>query len=239
MEMIKAKGVTKAYSGMTVLDGLDLTVEKGQIFALLGPNGAGKTTFVKSLLGLVKPKSGEIFINGIESTSEQSRQNLAYLPEKFTFFSYYKVCDVLKLYGKMQGLKGAELDLQVEIALKRVRMSEFSNQKMKGLSKGQTQRVGIACTILGPCELLILDEPFSGLDPIGIRELKDLILELNKEGKTIFINSHILSEMEQICDHLALINKGKLLAHGNIEELTKDKGLEDFFLETVKNQEVQ
>ncbi len=238
MPMIKALGVTKSYSGKKVLDGLDISVEQGQIFALLGPNGAGKTTFVKSLLGLVRPQSGEITINGIDSRSEKSRKGLAYLPEKFTFFPYYKVYDVLKLYAKMQGLSGSALKEEIETALKRVRMSEFSDRKMDGLSKGQTQRVGIACTLLGPCELLILDEPFSGLDPIGIRELKDLILELKTEGKTIFINSHILAEMEKICDHLALINNGKLLALGNIEELTKEKGLEDFFLETVKSQEI-
>jgi ABC-type multidrug transport system ATPase subunit len=234
--MIHAQGISKTYSGMRVLDGLDITVEEGQIFALLGPNGAGKTTFVKSLLGLVKPKSGTITINGIDSRSEQARQGLAYLPEKFSFYPYYKVYDVLKLYAKMQGLSGQELDDEIQKALKRVRMEDFANQRMKGLSKGQTQRIGIASTLLGPCRLLILDEPFSGLDPIGIRELKDLILDLNKEGKTIFINSHLLSEMEEVCDHLALINKGQVLAHGKIEDLTKDKGLEDFFIETVNNQ---
>lgn len=235
MNIINAVNVNKSYSGKKVLNNFSVSIQEGSVFALLGPNGAGKTTFVKSLLGLVKIDSGEINMNGVVAPHESSRESVGYLPEKYSFYPYYTVQGAVEFYGKMQGLSGAELTTQVDYALGKLNISDLRKQKISTLSKGQTQRVGLASLLMGDNNVFILDEPFSGLDPIGIKELKELIKYLSEKGKTIFINSHILSEMEQICDQMALLNKGECLAQGNIKELIGDQSLEDFFYEKIKS----
>ncbi len=234
MLVIEAHDVSKSYGSIKALNGLSLSVEKGSVCALLGPNGSGKTTFVKLILGLVRPDSGDIKINGISTENALSREGISYLPEKFNFFPYYTTLGVVKFYGMMKGLKGSELDEKVNQALKLLHIEEFSSKKIKECSKGQIQRVGIASMLIGESQLLILDEPFSGLDPIGIKELKDLLLELKENGKTLFINSHILSEMEKLCDHAVILNKGEVIAQGEIKAMVGEKTLEDFFYNKVK-----
>lgn len=233
MQIIKAQNVSKNYGSLTALQGLSLTVEEGSAFALLGPNGAGKTTFVRALLGLTKC-GGDLKLQELDVSDKNARQGLAYLPEKFNFFSYYTVESVLSFYGKMQGLNGSALSEAIATALDTLNITELRGKRMDNLSKGQVQRTGLANLLMGENKILILDEPFSGLDPIGIKELKDLINKLKKQGKTIFINSHILSEMEQICDQVAILNKGHCLVQGSLSEVKGSKSLEDAFYDLVK-----
>jgi ABC-2 type transport system ATP-binding protein len=234
MHMINAQNVSKSYGNIKALNNLSLNVTEGSVYALLGPNGSGKTTFVKSILGLVKPDGGDIKLNGIVSSDVQSREGISYLPEKFNFFPYYSVLGVVKFYGTMKGLRGQELEKQAQAALSSLQISELADKKIKQCSKGQVQRTGIAAMLMGNSKLLILDEPFSGLDPIAIKELKDLLIELKDNGITLFINSHILSEMEKLCDHAAILNKGEVIAQGELKTMLNGMSLEDFFYEKVK-----
>lgn len=234
MDIIQIKDISKSYGLDFSLQNVSLNVQKGKIFSLLGPNGAGKTTLVKLMLNLLHSDSGTIEINGLSVSDKNSRLGIAFIPEKFNFFPFYTARGVLEFFGKMKGIEGAELTAQVNNALNELQISELSERKLSKMSKGQVQRVGLASILIGNNDLIILDEPFSGLDPIGIRDLKDIIRKLKEQGKTLFINSHILLEMEQLCDEIAILNKGKLLFAGSVPSvLEKEKSLDDFFYKMV------
>lgn len=238
MYAIELHGVTKTYGPDFSLKSVNLEVKKGRIFALLGPNGAGKTTLVKLILSLMYADAGTLKINDQSSLLPSSRLGVAFLPEKFSFFPYYTVRGVLDFFGTMKGLKGEAKELQITNALAALNMTELQNRTLQTLSKGQVQRAGLASLLIGDNDLLILDEPFSGLDPIGMKDLKDILKKLREQGKTIFLNSHILSEMEQICDDIAILNKGEILFSGSLESiLNQGKSLEDFFYKLVSNKE--
>jgi len=231
--MIKVDNLTKSFSkDVKALDSFSLEIQKGENFALLGPNGAGKSTLLKILLGLVHPSSGKASLNNIDSQKSDSRKNVAYLPEKFDFYPYYTVEGTLKFMAKLYGVKKADIQNEITRTLQSMNIEDLKKRKMSKLSKGQLQRVGIAGTLLGDNEIYFFDEPFSGLDPIGIRDFKNLVKELKNKGKTIFINSHILSEIEVLCDSFAIINKGESLFRGTLKDLAGKK-LEDFFAEKI------
>jgi ABC-type multidrug transport system ATPase subunit len=233
MNVVEIKNLSKYYGKNQALNDVSLTLEKGHLFALIGPNGAGKTTLVKSLLNLVKPHSGEVLLNGKVSTNKEARQGVAYLPEKFNFFPNYTVEATVGFFGKMQGLSGEDLNQDIDRALSTMKIEELKGRKLKQLSKGQVQRTGLASCLMGNCQFLILDEPFSGLDPVGIKEMKDLLKELKKSGKTILVNSHILSELEKFCDQYAILNKGILLETGEMSKFGPNLSLEDYFYQKV------
>lgn len=236
MNAIEVQGLKKSYGTDFSLHDVNLTVRKGKIFALLGPNGAGKTTLVKLILSLMHADSGEIKIHEILSTEARSRFGVAFIPEKFSFFPYYTARGVLEFFGTMKGLKGHVLKTQIDSALRELNIEELQNRKLQSLSKGQVQRIGLASLLVGDNELLILDEPFSGLDPLGMRDLKEILKKQRDQGKTIFLNSHILSEMELICDDVAILNKGEILFNGTLQSITdQGKTLEDFFYQLVSN----
>lgn len=233
--MISAECITKKYGKYLALDDVSLNVKKGEVFALLGPNGAGKTTFVKSLLGLVHLSKGKLLLGGKEVSDPESRVGVGYLPEKFSFHNYYTVYGCVEFFGKMHGLKGKELRERTLEAIEKVGISEISMKKLNTISKGQLQRTGIATLLVADNHLIILDEPFSGLDPLAIKELKDIIAKLASDSeRTVFINSHILSEMEKICDSMAVLNRGKVLASGKMSELIEGTSLEEYFYKLVK-----
>jgi ABC-2 type transport system ATP-binding protein len=238
MMFVKAISVTKSYQGVLALDNFNLSVEQGQVVALLGPNGAGKTTFVKAMLGLVSITNGSIELMGRPHTDVSARFNIAYLPERFHFYQFERVHQVLRFFALARGLAKDRVEESIEIALRRVGISELKERKMGKLSKGQTQRVGLASLLMGDIKAMVLDEPFSGIDPIASKELKSLLVELKNEGITLFINSHILSEMEKICDHVSILNKGRCLASGTLESMTKKRSLEDTFYELIKGDNV-
>lgn len=238
MNAIEVRGVRKSYGPDFSLHDVNLTVETGKIFALIGPNGAGKTTLVKLMLSLMKPGAGSITINGVNSENPESRQGVAFIPEKFSFFPFYTVKGVLEFFGNMKGLSGDVLESQIQSAMEELGIRDLEKRKLQSLSKGQVQRTGLASLLIGENKLLILDEPFSGLDPIGMRDLKEILKKQKAMGKTIFLNSHILSEMEILCDDVAILNKGEILFSGPVQSiLAQGITLEDYFYQMVSGKQ--
>ncbi len=196
-----------------------LDVAVGEAFGFLGHNGAGKTTAIKCLLDLVRPTGGSIKLFGIESRNPASRCNVGYLPEQPYFYDNLSVLEILRLYGRLNGLSGSTLSQRVSFCLDRVGMGARARSSMRSLSKGLTQRVALAQALLGDPRLLILDEPLSGLDPLGRREFCDIFLELKKKGTTLFISSHILSDVEHLCDRCSILVKGELRGVFTIKDI--------------------
>lgn len=203
------------------LQNVSLTVAPGKIFGLLGPNGAGKTTFIKILLGLQRADSGTATMFGISVSNPEARTRVGYLPENHRFPEFLSGAALLDYCGRLSGMTSKSERLKrAEVLLKRVKMWEWRDMRTKKYSKGMLQRLGIAQALLHDPELIILDEPTDGVDPIGRKEIRDLLVELKAQGKTVFINSHLLSEVEMICDEVAILNKGMLLRQGTVQELT-------------------
>ncbi len=233
MNGIEAKGLHKTYNNQVALEEFSISVPVGTITALLGPNGSGKTTFLKCLLGLIPFDQGELKINEMSASLPHSRNGIAYLPEKFTFFMFETVRGTLQFFCEMRGVKKGEQEKAIEVAIKKLGIFEIIDKKLKNISKGQLQRVGLASLLIGSSKILLLDEPHSGLDPLAIKEMKDLLLELKSEGKTIFINSHLLNEMEQIADYIAILNKGHMLVQGELKSVLNGQKLENLFYDIV------
>ncbi len=223
--VVELRGLTKIYRGhlglgrSVALDGLDLLVEPGQVFGLLGPNGAGKTTTLKLILGLLRPDRGEVRLFGQPASNRAVRARLGYLPENPYFYDYLTAEEFLDFYGRLQGLTRVERQAKVRATLERVGLASRASTALRKFSKGMVQRLGLAQAIQHDPELVILDEPMSGLDPIGRREVRDLILELRRSGRTVFFSSHILQDAEMICDRVAVLDRGRLRATGRLGDL--------------------
>jgi ABC-2 type transport system ATP-binding protein len=203
------------------LQPLHLTVEDGEIFGFLGPNGAGKTTTLKMLMGLVSPTAGTARILGKDWTDPEVKAQIGFLPEQPYFYDYLTAHELLDYYGQLSGVPAKDRKNRVEEVLQRVGLTDIKGIQLRKFSKGMLQRVGIAQAILHSPKLVFLDEPMSGLDPLGRRDVRDLILQLQQERKTVFFSTHILSDAEALCDRVAIINKGELRGVGAVEELTK------------------
>jgi len=206
------------------LDGVSFRVESGQLFGLLGPNGAGKTTALKVLLGLTHPTAGSASLLGLPASDPESRQRVGYLPEGHRFPGYLTARETLRVFGTMSGMPGASLSRRVPELLSRVRLADWADVKVRKFSKGMTQRLGLAAALVHDPEVLLLDEPTDGVDPVGRREIRDLLREEASRGRAILLNSHLLSEIELTCDRVAVLRQGKLAAEGTIAELTKKGG---------------
>ena len=199
---------------------LDLTVEEGEIFGFLGPNGAGKTTTLKILMGLVFPTGGSAKILGMALDDPRMKAQIGFLPEQPYFYDYLTGRELLRYYGQLSGVDANKLNGKVDAVLERVGLREAADLQLRKFSKGMLQRAGIAQAILHDPKLVLLDEPMSGLDPMGRREVRKLIEELKSEGKTVFFSTHILSDAEALCDRVAIIHLGRLRGVGAVEELT-------------------
>jgi len=240
---IEIKDLHKSYrSGFWLakkksLFGISLTVKKGEIFGFIGPNGAGKSTTIKVLTGLLHKDSGSVLVWGNSPDKTESRLNLGFLPEQPYFYDSLSGYELLKFYGALSGLSGSLLEERIHWALKLVNADyDWIRNRLRTYSKGMQQRVGLAQAILHKPELLILDEPMSGLDPLGRRDVREAILALNREGSTIFYSSHVLSDVEAISNRVAMIIEGKILHEGTVEEITKEAGrnsLEDVLAKEV------
>lgn len=233
MNILEVKHARKSYSGVEALKDVSFNVPEGTLFGLLGPNGAGKTTLVKSAAGLLHLDGGDIVINGVSCRETEARKELAFLPEAFRFYPYYTVSAALNFFCDLSQVPRTGRAQIIERALDIARIKDLASRKVSTLSRGQTQRVGIAALFLAAPRLLILDEPFSGLDPISMKELKDALRTVRDEGRTVLINSHILSEIENLCDSVAILHEGNLLAEGEIGKLKKNSTLEEFFYSAV------
>lgn len=238
MKAIEVIDLYKTYRGMfrngiEALKGVSLVVEEGEIFGLLGPNGAGKTTLIKCLLGITFPTKGEAKILGIDSRRVAAREHVGYLPEDHSFPEFLKGERALDYFAKLFAIKKQKRDKKIDELLSLMELVERRRSKIGEYSKGMRQRLGIAQTLLNDPKVIFLDEPTQSLDPLGRKQIKDLMLKLKQDGATVFISSHILSEIEMVCDRVAVLHKGELLKEGSVEELTKEKSLEDVFVELV------
>ena len=216
---IAAVGLQKAYGERTVLDAVDLHVGPGQVVGLLGPNGAGKTTTVKSLLGMVHLDGGTATVLGRAAGDPAARRELGYLPEQFQYPGWLDGRQVLETHARLLGMPAAERDGAVTEALRLVGLAGRGDDRVAGYSKGMQQRLGLATAVLGRPRLVILDEPTSALDPIGRREVRDLIRALRDRGAAVLLNSHLLGEVEQVCDHVVILHRGRVVHSGSLADL--------------------
>ena len=204
---------------VTAVESLNLEVRRGEVFGFLGPNGAGKTTTLKILMGLIYPTSGHARLFGQDLGDPQTKARLGFLPESPYFYDYLTSREFLEFYGHLFGLWGAVLDKRIDELLELVGMTHAKDLQLRKFSKGMLQRVGIAQALINDPELVVLDEPMSGLDPIGRKEVRDLIFRLKESGKTVLFSSHILHDAEVLCDRVAMILKGRLVACGRVTDL--------------------
>ena len=202
------------------LQPLHLTVEEGEIFGFLGPNGAGKTTTLKMLMGLVFPTGGSARVLGRDWMDPEIKAQIGFLPEQPYFYDYLTAHELLNYYGQLSGVPAVDRKRRIESVLARVGLTDVKGVQLRKFSKGMLQRVGIAQAILHDPKLVFFDEPMSGLDPLGRREVRDLMEQLKQEGKTVFFSTHILSDAEALCDRVAIIHHGELRGVGAVEELT-------------------
>ena len=227
MNIIEINDLTKVYESgfkqrqVKALDNLTLTVPEGSIFGLIGPNGAGKTTLVKILLGITLPTEGTVRIFGKDNHDPSLKAEIGYLPENHRFPLNFSGKDVLKYFGMLSGIENTVLEARIPQLLELVGMSRWSKAKIKTYSKGMMQRIGLAQALINDPKLVFLDEPTDGIDPMGRIEIREILNNLKDQGKTIFLNSHILSEVEQITDKIAILDKGHLVKTGGLNEMSK------------------
>ncbi len=235
MYALELAGVTKRYGSRVALQDVDLRVAPGEVLGLLGPNGAGKTTALRLLLGFARPSQGRVALRGADPSHSASRRAVAYLPERLRLPARMGVRALLRLHGRLAGLQAEELEREIDEVLERTGLADRAAERIGGLSKGLGQRVGFAQALLGRPEVLLLDEPTSGLDPIGIRDARDWIQRARAGGATVLVSSHVLSEVERVCDHVAILHEGRVAAQGPIHQLLAEgETLEDAFVKAVR-----
>lgn len=219
--MIETKDLTKRYGDFTAVSNLSLRVEKGEIYGFLGPNGAGKTTTIMMLLGILKPTQGsvQLFGKSMESDYFNIKRRIGVLSENQYFYEDMTAKEYLKFFGDLYKVDGVERRIEEVLGL--VNLAHRKDELLKGYSKGMKQKLGLARALLHDPEVLILDEPVSSLDPYGIKEVRDILMEENRKGKTMFISSHILSEIERTCHRVGIMNRGQLLAEDSMSELKR------------------
>jgi ABC-2 type transport system ATP-binding protein len=225
MPAIRTEALRKEYRlgfwrrRVPVLHALDLCVERGETFGFLGPNGAGKTTTLKLLMGLVQPSGGRAWLLDRDVREAETRRSVGFLPEMPSFYDYLSGAEFLGHMARLAGLGGGEAREQIRQLLDRVGLSAAARLQLRKYSKGMLQRLGLAQALLGDPALVLLDEPMSGLDPIGRKEVRDIILRLRAEGRTVFFSSHIIPDMEMICDRVGILLRGRLVRVGRLDEL--------------------
>jgi ABC-2 type transport system ATP-binding protein len=234
MNAIEITGLCKLFTGkrMTRVDalkGLSLTVAAGEVFGFLGPNGAGKSTTIKLVMGLLRPTSGTAQIMGMDASQAESRRHVGYLPENPAFYDYLSAEEYVAFVGSQFRMEKSLLAQRSEEVLKRLDLWEARKRPMRGYSKGMVQRVGLAQALVHDPDVYILDEPMSGLDPIGRALVKDIILDLKKRGKCVFFSTHITDDVEKVCDRVGVINKGQLLVVDCVDTILQ-RGVEGYIV---------
>jgi ABC-2 type transport system ATP-binding protein len=221
VSVIETRDLRKQYGSIEALKGVTLNVEPGQIYGLLGQNGAGKSTMVKILLGIVKKTDGDAYLLGSEAGTTDVRKKVGYLPEDHQFPGYHSAVSLLHFYGELYGMSRPDRLKRMDEALDIVGLKKRAKSKIKTYSKGMKQRLGIAQSFFHDPEVIFLDEPTDGVDPVGRKEIRDLLQTLKNEGRTIFVNSHLLGEVEMMSDRVAIIHQGEMVREGTVGDLTK------------------
>jgi len=235
MELVKLSSVTKSFGAVRAVDALDLSLGQGEILGFLGTNGAGKTTTIKMLLGLIAPDAGGVAVFGADPRRTSTRRRIGFMPETAHYYPFLTARELLRFYGGLCGMDAAGIASRAGELLEKVGLAEAGGRQLKTYSKGMLQRAGIAQALLHDPDLLILDEPFTGLDPLARIQFRDLLLELRAAGKTVFFSSHELSEAELICDRVAILKAGRCVYEGSVRQIAGDGGgnLERIFLDVL------
>ncbi len=206
---------------LTAVDNVSLEVQAGEVYGLIGPNGSGKSTTMKVLLGLLRPTEGQCAIFGRDSARVDSREDVGFLPENPYFYKHLTGREMLRFYGRLCGLRGAALTARIRELLEMVDLTTAGDRRLAGYSKGMLQRIGLAQAIIHQPRLVVLDEPTAGVDPAGSRKIRDLILELKRRGISVILSSHLLEQVQEVCDRIGIIFRGKMVCEGSLAELTK------------------
>lgn len=236
---ISIKNLTKEFSipfrteRLRAVRSLSLEVPAGEVYGLLGPNGSGKSTTMKILLGLVTPTAGSTEIFGISSRQVESREQVGFLPENPYFYKYLTGLETLLFFGKLCGQRGSELTDHAAELLKVVGLESASDRRLSGYSKGMLQRIGLAQALIGNPKLLVLDEPTAGVDPAGSHQIRDLIVQFKEKGITVLLCSHLLSQVQEICDRIGILNEGALLLEGRVNDLVSAHNQTELLLENA------
>ena len=232
--IVETRNLTKVYRDfwgrqkVRALKALDLTVKRGEVFGLLGPNGSGKTTTMKLLLGLLFPTSGEAIMLGKPATDVGKNAKIGYLPEESYLYRFLNAEETLDFYGRLFSMSGAVRRQRVSQLINMVGLESARKRQMREYSKGMARRLGLAQALINDPELILLDEPTSGLDPIGTRNIKDLILDLKKQGKTVIMSSHLLADVQDVCDRIGILHQGELKELGLVDDLLKVSNQTEF-----------
>ena len=242
---VRTEGLTKVYKDFwrrkstSALTNLNLTIERGEIFGLLGPNGSGKTTTVKLLLGLLFPTSGKSWLLGYPSSDLKVKSKIGFLPEESYLYKFLTAEEILDFYAKLFDIPKKERKKRIDTLIHDVGLGHYRKRPLSQYSKGMLRRIGLAQAIINDPELVILDEPTSGLDPIGSREIKELILEFKRQGKTVVLCSHLLADVQNICDRIAIFNKGVVQVMGSVKELLSQKDVIEFMVKNLSENDIQ
>ena len=233
------KNLTKIYpipmrrQKVVAVSDLNLSVAEGEVYGLLGPNGSGKSTTLKILLGLVSPTRGTAEIFGAPSTDYRSHAQVGFLPENPYFYKFLTAAETLKFFGKLCGMGGKKLENRISELLALVGLEDARHRRVGGYSKGMLQRMGLAQALVQDPKLLILDEPTAGVDPVGSREIRNLILQLKGMGKTVLLTSHLLEQVQEVCDRVGIMGRGRMLREGTLDELAADSQRTQFVVENA------
>lgn len=242
---VKTEGLTKIYrdfwrcKSTLALTDLNLNIERGEIFGLLGPNGSGKTTTVKLLLGLLFPTSGNSWLLGYPSSDLKIKSKIGFLPEESYLYKFLNAEEILDFYGKLFGIPRRERRGRIDKLIHDVGLWPHRKRPLSQYSKGMLRRIGLAQSMINNPELILLDEPTSGLDPIGSYEIKNLILEFKKQGKTVVLSSHLLADVQDICNRIAILSKGILQVTGSVRELLSQKDVIQFLVRNLSQDDIQ